>query len=331
MSSLTLTKITQGVWQDLAKPIICLAPMEDVTGTVFRQLLCELGKPPLMFSEFVNVHQIYSHADGSRHRRLQYQDREQPLILQIWGLDPNLYYNTAQLAADLGYVGVDINMGCPQPKITKKGACSAMIDNPVLAGEIIEATLEGAAGRLPVSVKTRIGFKTVVTADWVSFLLQYPLAALTIHGRTAAQMSRVPADWTEIQKAVEIRDRLKSQTLVIGNGDVLSLQQANQYVDQYKVDGVMIARGIFQNPWLFAADGERERSKQERIYALLRHLELWQEYGNGVYSPLKRFFKIYISDFENSSELRTKLMETKTVPQARQLLKLELEQDSRSD
>ena len=302
----------RNVWKELSKPIFCLAPMEDVTDTVFRQLLVDLGKPPLMFSEFTNVQHIYSH--GSNTRRLEYTDKEKPLILQIWGLVPELYYNAAELAYQLGFDGVDINMGCPQPSIIKKGSCSALIDNHPLAAEIIQATIEGAKNKLPVSVKTRIGFKTVVTEEWMTFLLGFDIAALTIHGRTSKQMSKVPAAWDEIAKAVAIRNELKKDTLILGNGDILSIDQAQNMVDTYKVDGVMIGRGIFQDPWLFATPPVDLPIKTTKLKTLLLHVDLWDKtWGNlQDFNRLKRFFKIFCSGFAGASDLRVSLMECKT-------------------
>lgn len=306
---------------------MCLAPMEEVTDTVFRQLLCELGKPPLMFSEFVNVRHIYSQGFESAVQAIEYQEFEKPLILQIWGNEPELYEQAADLAYHLGYDGVDINMGCPQPKITKQNACSALINDRPLASEIIRATQAGAKGKIPVSVKTRIGFKQVVTKDWIGFLLDHDLEALTIHGRTSAQLSKVPADWSEIAKAVELRDQMKKSTMIIGNGDVLSLDQAEERVKETRVDGVMIGRGIFQDPWLFNPDRDIiELTKELRLKTLLRHVEIWQEtwQGNRHYEQLKRFFKIYCSEFANASELRVRLMESKSVAEVRQVVEDEL-------
>jgi len=307
------------IWEKLSKPIYCLAPMEDVTDTVFRQLLCDLGKPALMFSEFTNIRSLYSHSQDQR--RLEYTDQEKPLILQIWGMEPELYYNAADLAFELGYDGVDINMGCPQKKIVKKGACSALINDQVLAGEIIQATIEGARGRLPVSVKTRIGYGKVVTQEWASFLLTFKIAALTIHGRTSAQMSAVPANWEEIGKVVKLRDSLESKTLILGNGDILTLSQAEAMVKTHKVDGVMIGRGIFQDPWLFNQN-HPPVDHAEKLRTLKKHVELWEQVWNreNDFNRLKRFFKIYCNGFEGASELRARLMSTTTATQVYEII-----------
>lgn len=312
-------------WTDLPKPIMCLAPMEEVTDTVFRQLLCEIGKPDLMFSEFINVQHIFSHGSNSAIDAIEYQDFEKPLVLQLWGNEPELYHNAADMAVNLGYDGVDINMGCPQPKIIKQAACSALINNRQLASEIIKATQAGVKGRVPVSVKTRIGFKSVITEDWLGFLLEHNLDAITVHGRTSAQLSLVPADWSEIGKVVKLRDRLNKKTIIIGNGDVTSLAEAKIKVDHYGVDGVMIGRGIFHNPWLFNKNVDLV-DKSTRLKTLLRHIQIWQNEWNNqrYYEPLKRFFKIYCQGFPYATELRVRLMTTNSVDEVIQVLESEI-------
>lgn len=301
--------------------------MEEVTDTVFRQLLCEIGKPDLMFSEFINVQHIFSHGTYSAIDAIEYQEFEKPLVLQLWGNEPELYYNAADMAVNLGYDGIDINMGCPQPKIIKQNACSALINDRPLASEIIKATQEGVAGRVPVSVKTRIGFKSVLTEDWLGFLLGHDLDAITVHGRTSAQLSLVPADWAEIGKVVNLRDSLNKKTLIIGNGDVLSLADAQVKVDQYRVDGVMIGRGIFHNPWLFNKNIVTV-DKVTRLKTLLRHIQIWQTAWDNqrYYEPLKRFFKIYCQGFPYATELRVRLMSTRNVAEVIELLETEIAQ-----
>lgn len=313
----------QSKWTELKRPIMALAPMEEVSDTVFRQLLCELGKPDVMFSEFVNVRHIFSHGTDSSIRRLEYTSAEKPLVLQLWGNDVELYYQAADLAVALGYDGVDINMGCPQPKIVKQAACSALIKDPSTAAQIVEATKAGAAGRISVSVKTRIGFDQVATEEWIGFLLSLDLDAITVHGRTSAQMSKAPADWSEIGRAVRLRDRMAKSTLIIGNGDVLSLEQARSYVKDYRVDGVMIGRGIFHDPWLF--NPKRESlliDKKVRLETLLRHVNLWQQTweGKAHYPALKRFFKIYCQGFDDASNLREQLMSSRNPDELKDLL-----------
>ena len=299
-------------WQKLPKGFLALAPMEDVTDTVFRQIVADCGRPDLMFTEFTSCEGMASEVGHDKViHRLQYEETERPLIAQIWGKDPDAYYKGTLEVKELGFDGVDINMGCPVNKIVKQGCCSALIDNPTLASEIIKATQEAASDDLPVSVKTRIGFSDVVTQEWCGFLLDHDLAALSIHGRTTKQMSKVPADWGEIRKAVEIRNEKGVDTLIVGNGDVMSIEEAQQRVDETGVDGVMIGRGIFENPWLFNRhEAGRERTTPERLELLVKHVELfgktWGETKN--FAIMKKFFKVYVREFEGAAELRSQLM-----------------------
>lgn len=306
------------IWEQFKKPIFILAPMEDVTDTVFRQILLKTGRPSLFFTEFTNVDGMESAGREQVTKRLKFLPEEKPLIAQIWGITPENFYKAAQEIQAMGFDGIDLNMGCPQKDVTSHGACSALIKNHSLATEIIKATQEGA-GDLPVSVKTRIGYSTIQTEEWIGFLLSHNLPALTVHGRTVKEMSKVPAHWDEIGKAVAIRDRLGLGTLIIGNGDVQSLAEAEEKIKTYEIDGVMIGRGIFHNPWLFDKTVNPEKKTlQERIQLLYDHVALYQTTWNTSkhYPPLKKYFKIYLSGFDGASEIRTKFMETNTPDEA---------------
>lgn len=299
-------------WQTLPKPFFVLAPMEGATDEAFRQVVVKCGKPDVLFTEFVNVEGLSS-PKGSKilERMLMYEPQEQPLIVQLWGLNPDNYYTVAKDMVKRGFAGIDINMGCPVNNVIKKGCCSGLINTPELAKEIIQAVKAGTNGKVPVSVKTRVGFRSIITEEWTSFLLEQDIAALTIHGRTAKEMSKVPAHWDEIGKVVNLRNEMKLNTVIIGNGDILSLEDARTKVQEFGVDGVMIGRGIFHNPWLFNRNLELEaRSKSERIRLLLWHVRNYERLlgPHGRFDPLKRFFKIYIQSFDGASELREQLM-----------------------
>ena len=315
------------IWQDLKKPIICLAPMEGVTDMSFRQLLVDIGKPDLMFTEFVNVQSIFSHDQVSYLQYLDYQAKEKPLIAQIWGLVPELFEASASLIASLGFDGLDLNFGCPDKSVVKKGACSALINNRELATDIIIATKKGAANKIPVSIKTRIGFKTIQTEDWISFLLSFKPAALTIHGRTTKELSDVPNHWDEIGKAVKIKDKVSPQTLIIGNGDILSRKQAQDKIKKYKLDGIMIGRGVFKDPLVFNQKKSiKDLNSSQKIKLLLKHLHIfiknWQE--DKPFHVLKRFIKIYINDFPGALKLRVKMMNAKTIKELEDIIKANL-------
>lgn len=309
-------------WTKIQKPISILAPMDDVTDTVFRQIVIKVGRPDIFFTEFVNCEGLFSPGAEIVKRRLKFDPSEKPLVAQIWGTKPENFFKAAQLLQSLGFDGIDINMGCPDRKVTKKGAGAALIENSQLAKEIILATQKGAP-KLPISVKTRIGFKTIKTEQWIGFLLKMNLAALTIHGRTAAQMSKAAANWEEINRVVKLRDELGVNTLIIGNGDVEDWAQIQKYYQEYKVDGVMIGRGIFHNLGAFVKTAkEGDQSSQEKMKLLIDHTELFIKTWGSVknFAILRKFFKIYASGFKGASNLRTKLMRANSLEEVELIL-----------
>lgn len=300
-------------WKDLPQPFTILAPMENVTDFVFREIVSlYLPKPDVMFTEFTNVDALTSAGFEKTIPRFKFSQIQKPIVAQIWGTKPENYFKSAKIARDLGFDGVDINMGCPVKDVVKIGACSALIANPNLAKEIIIATQEGAKN-IPTSVKTRIGIKDVVTDTWVPFLLEQKIYALTLHGRTAKQMSEGLANWDEIKKAVDIRNEIKVKTLIIGNGDVESYKDVINKHNSYHVNGVMIGRGIFKNPWVFEKE-THEHTKAERFKILIDHIKLFdKEYPNKKIDVLKKFFKMYIKNFDGAVDLRNKLMQFREV------------------
>lgn len=301
--------------KSLLKPFFVLAPMDDVTDTVFRQIVADCAPPDLYFTEFVNVDGLQSPGRQALLKKLQYTSKERPLIAQIWGKNPENYFKTAQQLVEMGFDGIDINMGCPAKPVVKSGCCSALINNRELASQIIKATQKGAAGKIPVSVKTRIGYNEV-DLTWPEFLLQHNLNMLTIHGRTKKQMSAVPADWDKIGQIREMRDKIAPQTLIVGNGDVSSRQQGLELAAKHKLDGIMVGRGIFQDPYVFATNSPWEQmDKAQRIDHYRKHVELfaktWPD-GQRQLPGLNKFCKVYISDFDGAKELRDELMHAKS-------------------
>lgn len=313
-------------WQSLNRPIFALAPMDQVTSLSFREIFALYGKPDVMFTEFVNVDGLL-HPEGQKKLKenLKFTAKQRPMVAQIWGNDPEKFTRAARLIAKLGFDGIDINMGCPQSKEVALGTCSALIKNPKLAVKIIKAVQKGAmsAGRrMPVSVKTRIGYSKVEELEsWVKTLLKTNIAALTIHGRTKKEMSKVPAHWDAIARAVAIRNQLKSKTLILGNGDIKSREEAFERVKETGVDGVMIGRGAFGNPWIFNAK-KSQPSLKERMKVLLHHARLFET----MYKKKKPFaimckhFKAYASGFEGAHELRAQLMQAKNYRETRKLV-----------
>lgn len=303
-------------WENLKKPVMILAPMDGVTDTVFRQVVAGISKPDVFFTEFVPVDAILSKArEKVLDKSLRYTEAERPIVAQIWGTDPDKFYKVAKLLYKMKFDGIDINMGCPDRNTIKKGACSALIRNPKLAKEIIQATINGAAG-LPVSVKTRIGFNKIDMESWVTTLLETPISALTLHLRTVSEMSKVPAHWEEISKAVEIRNKLNSKALIIGNGDVKSLQEAKEKCKKYNIDGVMMGRGIFDNVWLFNESIKAEDiTSEQKINLLIKHLDLFQKTwaDQKHFELMKKFVKCYVNNFNGASEIREGLMKSKTL------------------
>jgi tRNA-dihydrouridine synthase len=313
--------MTKNFWKKLPKPFVALAPMEDVTDFVFREIVSlYLPRPDVMFTEFTNVEALNSAGFEKTIYRFKFNKKQRPIVAQIWGLDPENYYKTAKLIVDMGFDGIDINMGCPDRAVVKIGAGSALIENPSLAKEIIEAT-KGGAKNLPISVKTRIGLKKTVTEKWISFLLEQKLDAITIHGRTAKQMSDVPADWDEIKKTVEFRDKISPSTTLIGNGGVKNYSHGIDLSRKYGLDGAMIATGILSNPWAFKKTGNKYNLDDNKSI-LIKHLNLYTKTkeGNKGYGVMKKFFKMYINNFDGAGTLRAGLMETKNVDEALKLL-----------
>lgn len=311
-----------GQLADAKRPFIVLAPMDDVTDLVFRQLVAELAPADVYMTEFASVEGFCSPGRHAVERRLRLAEGEQNVVAQIWGTTPEKFQQTAEEIRNRGFVGIDINMGCPAKDVVKTGACSGLIRTPELAAEIIAATKQGASD-LPVSVKTRIGFAEVDVEGWLGFLFKQDIAALTVHLRTVKEQSKVDAHWELVDQIVRLRDELAPQTVLIMNGDIVDRADAIKKLSGLGADGAMIGRGIFHNPWAF--EGEpREHSRTERIEALLRHLDIfeqaWTE-GEKRFEPLKRFFKIYIQGFDGAADMRNHLMACHEIEQAREVLR----------
>jgi nifR3 family TIM-barrel protein len=316
-----LKTITKNFWSELSKPFLVLAPMENVTDYVFREVVSlYLPRPDVMMTEFTNVDALTSSGFDKTIHRFKFSETQRPIVAQIWGTNPENFYKSAKLISDLGFDGIDINMGCPIKDIIKNGACSALINNPKLATEIIKACKKGAP-KLPISVKTRIGFNKVATDEWISFLLEQDLSALTVHGRTAKQMSDVVADWNEIKKAVDLKSKIAPKTLLIGNGDINSYTEAVNAHKDFGVDGIMIARGILKNPFVFSKTGITPTPKI-LSEILIKHLDLYEDFykGDRQYDVMKKYFKMYINGFPGANQLRIELMNTKDIKMAKSLL-----------
>lgn len=312
----------QNFWHTLPRPFFILAPMEAVTDVVFRHVIAEAARPDVFFTEFTNASSYCSPlGEHSTRGRLSFTADEQPMVAQIWGNKPDQFAQMARGLAEKGFAGIDINTGCPDKAVVKGGAGSALIRTPELATELIAAAKEGG---LPVSVKARLGYSFVDEwHDWLAHLLRQDITNLTIHLRTRKEMSKVPAHFELIPEIKQLRDEIAPQTLLTINGDINNRQHGEELVEKYGVDGVMIGRGIFHNPFAFETS-KKEHGKEELLALLHLHLDLFDKYSRELeprhYDPLKRFFKIYIRDFPGASDLREQLMHTTSTIEAREIL-----------
>lgn len=312
-------------WNKLKKPFTVLAPMDDVTDNVFRQIINKTARPDVFFTEFTNSDGLISLGGKIVARKLAFTPDQHPIVAQIWGNSPENMGKAAKIVRDLDFDGVDINMSCPVRKVVKKGSGAGLIGNYELSEKIINAVKKGA-GELPVSIKTRLGLNVNIAKDWTEFLLKIGISALTIHARTAKQMSLGFADWEEIAKIVEIKNNVSPDTLIIGNGDVKSFQEILEKHKKYKVDGVMIGRGIFGNPWIFDSTTPKfcgaGHTRENYISLFMKHLELFEE-TRGTdknFGVMKKFFKMYINNFNGAVKLRVKLMAANSFAEAKKII-----------
>ncbi len=315
----------QGFWKQLERPIFALAPMANVTDVAFRRLIAHYGKPDVMWTEFVSCDGLCSKGRESLLTDLWFTDAERPIVAQFFGSDPASFYTCALLAQELGFDGIDINMGCPDKSVEKQGAGAALIRNPLRAKEIIKETKRGA-GPLPVSVKTRIGYTKDTLEEWMKHLLDTEVSAITVHARTRKEMSLVPAHWEAVGRAADIArecDSSSERTLILGNGDVVDLEDAKKKAEEYHVDGIMIGRGIFGNPWLFSERSPRNISLEERVKVMYEHTKLFEDLFKGKkhFDIMKKHYKAYVSGFDGAKELRIELMATHTSEDVARILK----------
>ncbi|MBP6884540.1 MAG: tRNA-dihydrouridine synthase [Candidatus Pacebacteria bacterium] len=308
--------IVKGFWEKLPKPFFVLAPMADVTDVAFRRIIAkysrhgeERGGPDVFWTEFVSADGLMSAGREVLRHDLEYSEGERPIVAQLFGAHLEKMEGAARLCVELGFDGIDINMGCPDKSIEKQGAGACMIKNPQLAREIIRAAKRGAPN-LPISVKTRIGYNKNELDTWIPELLEEGISAITIHCRTRKEMSKVPARWEHVKEVVEIRNKMGVDTLILGNGDVKNLEEAKQKVLETGCDGVMLGRAIFGNPWLF--DQERgEIPLSEKLKVMVEHTKLYEELLGGIksFALMKKHYKAYVHGFEGATELRVRLME----------------------
>ncbi|MBQ1373551.1 tRNA-dihydrouridine synthase family protein [Candidatus Saccharibacteria bacterium] len=311
------------IWDTLPTPFLILAPMEGVTDIMFRQVIAHAGRPDLFFTEFTNVSSYAS--DKGRHNaleRLEIAPSDNPIIAQIWGKNPDHFSETCQALSNLGFSGVDLNFGCPDKHVNKAGGGAAMIRTPDLAIECFHNARKSTI--LPVSIKTRLGWSDPTEyQSWLPILLSERPAALTVHLRTRKEMSKVPAHYELVPEIAKLRNQISPATKLIINGDIKNRTHALELHAKYpEVDGFMIGRGVFANPYCFT---DHIPTKEELTDLLKLHLDLYEKQSQKYYisyETLKHFFKIYINNFPGAKDLRTKLMDTHFIPEVRDIIKL---------
>jgi len=320
--------MVQGFWKKIKKPFLALAPMADVTDAAFRRMFAKYGKPDITWTEFVSADGLCLAPEEGRKRLLkafEYIEAERPVVAQIFGSNPEHIEKAVAMVRELGFDGVDLNMGCPDKTIEKQKAGAALIKTPELAKEIILAAKRGA-GEMPVSVKTRIGYNKDELETWLPVLLSAEPALITVHARTRKEMSLVSARWERVKRAVEIRDEiqkdLKIKTLIAGNGDVTSREEAFKRVEETGADGVMIGRGVFGNPWFFNSEIKKENLPiTEQLKVMVEHTKFFEELCSyKSFAVMKKHYKAYCHGFDGAKELRVKLMEAENSREVEKLV-----------
>jgi len=329
-------------WQKMKKPFFVLAPMADVTDFAFRTMITKYGKPDIIWTEFVSADGLASTGKKKLLHNLKYSESERPIIAQLFSSNPEKMFLAAKLIRKLGFDGLDINMGCPDKKVEKQGGGAAMMKDYANALAVLEAARKGFEPQRSnlrgptstVSIKTRIGYN-VIDLKWIELLFKQNLPALTVHLRTRKEMSNVPAHWEIMPEIVKMRDQIQAdlpknrRTLIIGNGDISSLDEAKRRIKETDCDGVMIGRGIFGKPWFFNKSNIKKNilnTRENRLKILLEHSELFEKNFGGRkhlknFAVMKKHFKAYISGWDGSKELRTRLMQANNVAELKMILK----------
>jgi len=308
----------QSFWNNLPRPFFAMAPMKDVTDVAFRSLIAKRGKPDVFWTEFVAADGLF-HKVPSLLRDLQFTHDEHPIVAQIFSSKPEMVAYATKIVAELGFDGVDINMGCPDKAIEKQGCGSAMMKNPELAREIIRAAK--AASSLPVSVKTRVGYNKESLEEWLPVLLEEAPAAITVHLRTRKELSLVPANWELMKKVIEIRNRINPDVLIIGNGDVESVEEGQRLAEETSCDGIMIGRGMFGNPWIFAGRKNEDTPLAEKLAALIELAHNFEKITpSKSFSILKKHIKAFVTGFAGAADLRARLMEANSATELESLV-----------
>lgn len=307
--------------QGQKKPIFVIAPMANVTDVAFRSMFAKYGKPDVMWTEFVSADGLCSAGKKNLLHDLEFSKKEKPIVAQLFSAHPEKMKEACAMVAKLGFDGIDLNMGCPDRSVEKQGSGAAHIKDFEQAKKVIESAREGASD-LPISVKTRIGYNKI-DLSWIEFLLKLNLPVLTVHLRTRKEMSDVPAHWNIMPEIVALRNKISPETLILGNGDINSLEDARKKVSESGCDGAMIGRGIFGNPWFFSGKLVSDIPVKERLKVMLEHAKAFDKYLGKVknFAIMKKHFKAYVSGWEGAKELRVKLMESQNLKDVEKIVK----------
>lgn len=313
-------------WKKFKKPIMVQAPMSGVSDEPFRLMFLEYKKPDVFWTEFVS-------ADGLLSKRgqkyclniLKFNKKEKPIVAQLFGANPDSFEKAAKIIEKLGFDGIDINMGCPDKDIEKKGAGASLINNPVLAKEIIKATKRGAP-KMPISVKTRIGYDKNQIKEWIPVLLKENIDALILHLRTREEMYLYPAHWELVKDIIKLRDNIAPKTLIIGNGDVKSVVEAEKLIKKTKLNGIMFGRALLGNPWFFS---DKTPTLLERLDVIIKHAEVFDnfhkeeindKYYYKKFASIKKHFHAYAKGFRGAKDLRDNLMKVKNTFETKKVI-----------
>lgn len=289
--------------------------MEQVTDAAYRYIIAKYGKPDLMYTEFTSADGLCSEGRPRLLPDLWYHNDQRPIFCQLFGRRPETLRQAAEFVATLGFDGIDINMGCPEKNVVRSGAGAGLIQNPELAKDCLRALQDGAPN-LPITVKTRIGYGPYdreILIEWVNHLLEVEPAVITLHLRTKKEMSKVPAKWSEAEVAVGVRNEKGSKSLIFGNGDVRDCNHARELAEQTGVDGIMLGRAIYGNPWLFSKTTKRdELSITQRLHVMLEHGCLYERLyaGTRKFVVMRKHFAEYVTGMPNAAELRRRLVHT---------------------
>jgi len=306
------------MWLSLKKPIIGLAPMDGITDPAFRYMVDKYGHADILFTEFVSAAALSQRRSRVFSSLIKHQTNT-PIVLQLFGNNPDDFYKAAIYAAGLGFSGIDINMGCPDRNISRKGGGAGLIKQPNLAKEIISAVkqaIKDSGNRLsnkplpiPVSVKTRIGYDTVITESWISNLLEAKPNAITVHGRTLKQLYHGKADWREIAKAGKLCK--KENVVILGSGDVKSVSDAENKYLKYNIDGVLIGRAALGNPWIFSG---HVPSLLKRKNIIIEHCQKFMDLTpENNFLALRKHLVWYTKGFFKAAQFRNQLMKVKSL------------------